>query len=281
MPELPEVETIARALQYGGRGSDSIVGKQIRTVQLNWERSLEEVPPEIFLSKILGQTIIQVGRRGKFLVIRLSEDHLIFHLRMSGDLRVESGIPAIGDFSLNQNHDRFLAIFQDNFRLVFNDPRKFGRIWLVENPQTVYKNLGPEPLGSDLSSETFHKALVTHHRRIKALLLDQKFLAGLGNIYTDEALFRAGIHPRKISNQIDLKKAALLLQSIRDVLTEGILRNGASIDWVYRGGDFQNTFRVYQKTGEKCQVCEETIQRIRLGQRGTHFCPNCQPEPGD
>ena len=279
MPELPEVETIARALQFGGRGGDSIVGKQIRTVQLNWERSLEAPLPEIFKFKIQGQTIEQVGRRGKFLVIRLSEHHLIFHLRMSGDLRIENGMLNIGDFSPNQNHDHFWAEFQDGSRLVFNDPRKFGRIWLVEDPQTVYKNLGPEPLGSELSSDKFHRRLVTYHRQIKPLLLDQSFLAGMGNIYTDEALHRAGIHPRKLSNLIDFEKAALLLLSIREVLTEGILRNGASIDWVYRGGDFQNTFRVYQKNGENCQVCGEQIQRILVGQRGTHFCPNCQLDP--
>ncbi len=207
MPELPEVETIARALQYGGRGSDSIIGRQIRTGQLNWERSLKEPLPEIFLSKIQGQIIIQVGRRGKFLVIRLSEHHMIFHLRMSGDLRVESGTPTNGDFSPNQTHDRFWAIFQDGSRLVFNDPRKFGRIWLVEDPQTVYKNLGPEPLGSELSSGSFHKRLITYHRMIKALLLDQTFLAGMGNIYTDEALYRAGIHPRMLSSKIDFEKA--------------------------------------------------------------------------
>jgi formamidopyrimidine-DNA glycosylase len=279
MPELPEVETIARALQNGGRGSESIVGKQIKTVHLGWQRSLEEPLPEIFYTSIKGQTISQVGRRGKFLVIQLSEQYLIFHLRMSGDLRVDIGMPAIGDSNPNPIHDRFWAVFQDGSRLVFNDPRKFGRIWLVDDPEKVYKNLGPEPLDTQLSPEMFHKRLSAYHRRIKALLLDQTFLAGMGNIYTDEALYRARIHPRMLSSQIDFEKAATLLQCIRDVLNEGILRNGASIDWVYRGGDFQNTFRVYQKTGETCQVCGETILRIMVGQRGTHFCPNCQPEP--
>jgi formamidopyrimidine-DNA glycosylase len=114
---------------------------------------------------------------------------------------------------------------------------------------------------------------------LKPLLLDQKFLAGLGNIYTDEALHLARLHPLLISDRIDEVQASVLLDSIRQVLDEGIQRNGASIDWVYRGGDFQNYFRVYQRTGEPCKQCGTLIERIKLGQRSTHFCPYCQQFP--
>ena len=134
MPELPEVETIARALQNGGRGSESIVGKQIKTVHLGWQRSLEEPLPEIFYTSIKGQTISQVGRRGKFLVIQLSKQYLIFHLRMSGDLRVDIGMPAIGDSNPNPIHDRFWAVFQDGSRLVLTIRENLDEygLWMIQ-----------------------------------------------------------------------------------------------------------------------------------------------------
>ena len=123
----------------------------------------------------------------------------------------------------------------------------------------------------------FYQRLNEHHRQIKALLLDQSFMAGLGNIYTDEALFRANIHPKQTSDYLNQDDAERLLCSIRDVLREGITRNGASIDWIYRGGDFQNSFNVYQRTGEPCLKCGNLIERCVVGQRSTHFCPKCQP----
>ena len=164
-------------------------------------------------------------------------------------------------------------------RLVFSDPRKFGRVWLVDDPQAVLGRLGPEPFDPHLTAEEFHRRLQQRHRQIKPLLMDQAFLAGLGNIYTDEALHMARIHPLLLSDQITLAESALLIESIRIVLKEGVFRNGASIDWVYRGGDFQNHFRVYQRTGEPCPVCGTPIARMVVGQRGTHYCPHCQVFP--
>ena len=163
--------------------------------------------------------------------------------------------------------------------MVFNDTRKFGRIWLVNSPDQIIGKLGPEPLNTEFTALQFYAKLQNVHRQIKPLLMDQTFLAGLGNIYTDESLFLAGIHPRTISSDIPVEKAEKLLGSIREVLEEGIRRNGSSIDWIYRGGDFQNYFKVYQRTGDACFNCGEPIQRILVGQRGTHFCPHCQPEP--
>jgi formamidopyrimidine-DNA glycosylase len=166
--------------------------------------------------------------------------------------------------------------FNDGARLVFNDTRKFGRAWLVDDEKEVLGDLGPEPLDPTLSGADLHKSWVKSGRAIKTLLLDQALLAGVGNIYSDEALFLAGIHPLTPGNQLTVEKSEKLLSTIREVLMEGIKRNGASIDWVYRGGDFQNYFAVYQRTGEACKVCGTTIERLVIGQRSSHFCPVCQ-----
>ena len=277
MPELPEVETMARALREGGRGGVSIVGKTIEHAQILWLRTLEEPSLADFQSRITGQRVMCVGRRGKFLVISLERDTLLIHLRMSGDLRVEPSRENSGASLPLETHDRAVFNFLDDYRLVFNNPRKFGRVWLVSDPQTLLGKLGPEPLEETFTPEVFYQRLHSHHRQIKALLLDQTFIAGLGNIYTDEALFRAKIHPKQPSDILDPTRSVRLWNSIREVLQEGISRNGASIDWVYRGGDFQNTFQVYQRTGEPCSECGHPIEKCVVGQRGTHFCPHCQP----
>jgi formamidopyrimidine-DNA glycosylase len=247
---------------------------------LLWERSLAEPAPLEFCRRLPGQTIKEIGRRGKYIILQLDGDALLFHLRMSGDLRVEPGIDGQGQPVEPRLHDRAVLAFEDGLHLAFNDPRKFGRIWLVARPESVLQDLGPEPLDTDLTAEGFHRKLKAVHRQIKPLLLDQGFLAGLGNIYTDEALHVAKIHPLQSSDSLTLDQAGQLLSAIRQVLEEGIRRSGASIDWVYRGGDFQNSFRVYQRTGQPCPVCGTLIARVVVGQRGTHFCPTCQPNLG-
>lgn len=273
MPELPEVETIARSLQLGGRGQPSIRGRVIISAQLLWSRTLAEPGKAEFLKRLPGQRVEEVGRRGKFIVIRLERDWLLIHLRMSGDLRVEQMV----DMLSPQTHDRLTILFDEGFSLYFNDTRKFGRVWLLADPQSVLGGLGPEPLDEAFTASEFHTLLTRRKRQLKPLLLDQNFLAGLGNIYTDEALFLAGLHPLFPSNKLSIEQSTRLLASIREVLQEGILHNGASIDWVYRGGDFQNHFHTYQRTGEPCPVCGAPIQRNLVGQRSSHFCPVCQP----
>jgi formamidopyrimidine-DNA glycosylase len=140
----------------------------------------------------------------------------------------------------------------------------------------VLGHLGPEPFSREFTAHWLHTALHTKKRQLKPLLLDQTFLAGLGNIYTDEALHRAKLHPVAASDSVTAKQAEALHEAIRKVLKEGIRRNGASIDWAYRGGQFQNYFRVYDREGTACPVCGTEIQKIIVGQRGTHVCPNCQ-----
>ncbi len=271
MPELPEVETIARVLRLGVPGQPALVSRRILGAKLLWERTLADPSPMEFVPRLTGQVIEDVGRRGKFLVLRLTRDWLLYHLRMSGDLQVRpAGTPL-------EKHDRLVLELDGDIQLVFNDARKFGRVWLVDEVDRVVGSLGAEPLDEDFSAKNLFTCLHATHRQLKPLLLDQTFLAGLGNIYVDEALNLAKLHPLMPANRLTEEQARRLLESIRAVLRDGIARNGASIDWVYRGGDFQNYFRVYQRTGEPCPECGTPIARIVVGQRGTHFCPNCQP----
>ncbi|MBN2500205.1 MAG: bifunctional DNA-formamidopyrimidine glycosylase/DNA-(apurinic or apyrimidinic site) lyase [Anaerolineales bacterium] len=270
MPELPEVETIARALRTGAKETIEIVGREIDRVELLWERTLAEPDARTFEQIIQGQIVEDVGRRAKYLAIQLSEDVLVIHLRMSGDIIVAK------EPTDEVTHPRLVIHFKDGVKLYFNDPRKFGRVWLLEDTAQLFAKLGPEPLDESLTAAQFHEMLAGRKRQLKALLLDQSFLAGLGNIYVDESLFLAHLHPRTRSDEVSPVQAEALLKGIRTVLQEGIRRNGASIDWVYRGGDFQNHFNVYQQTGEPCPVCGTPITRIIIAQRGTHICPNCQ-----
>jgi formamidopyrimidine-DNA glycosylase len=277
MPELPEVETIVRNLREGKDGPP-LVGRRIVGAEVLWARSVAKPDASDFLRLVARQTVQLIHRRAKFIVITLNRHTLLAHLRMSGDLRLER--EAIeGESQKVSPHDRVVLHLEEGWRLVFNDARKFGRLWLVEDSQSVLETLGPEPLEPALTEAGFLERLRERRRQLKPLLLDQSFLAGLGNIYTDEALHLAQLHPGRFSHQLNPEEASRLLSAIRAVLQEGIRRNGASIDWVYRGGEFQNSFRVYRRTGLPCPVCGSTIDRSVVGQRGTHTCPVCQPRP--
>jgi len=267
MPELPEVETIARNLR------PNLLGRTIRTTRLLWTRTLATIDPETFTARIIGQEFVEVGRRAKYLHFKLSVDHLFVHLRMSGDMWVS---PV--DYEPGK-HDRLMIELSDGNQLVFNDTRKFGRVWLTPTPEDIIGGLGPEPFSDAFTPNWLHQALSARHRQLKPLLLDQTFLAGLGNIYTDEALHISKLHPLNMSDNVTLDQANNLFHAIRTVLKTGIENNGASIDWVYRGGEFQNYFNVYGRDGEPCTACGTIIEKITVGQRGTHFCPNCQPRP--
>ena len=265
MPELPEVETIARKLE------PDLVGRTIKDADLRWSRTLAVPSPKKFKEQIQGQKIKEVTRRAKYFILRLSDFSLLVHLRMSGDLLIKNST------AQPEKHDRLILKLSGNKSLVFNDTRKFGRVWLTANPDEVLGKLGPEPLSKDFTPQWLYDALHSKHRQLKPLLLDQTFLAGLGNIYTDESLHIAKLYPLAASDSVKMKQAKALYEAIRKVLLEGIRRNGASIDWVYRGGEFQNYFRVYDREGEPCPVCGTKIQRLVVGQRGTHICPKCQP----
>lgn len=270
MPELPEVETIRRTLRDGTGDTPGILGWVLQRAEVFWPRTLAEPSLAEFCSRLPGQVIKDIGRRGKYLICYFASEALMIHLRMSGDLWVEAGDAPPAPYL------RLAIWFENGRRLVFTDARKFGRVWLVEDTNKILGNLGPEPLAQDFTAGLLYERLKVVRRQLKPLLLDQTFLAGLGNIYVDEALHMAGLHPLTISNCLNAEQVARLWESIREVLSEGIRRNGASIDWVFRGGDFQNHFRVYHRTGEPCLVCGAPIERLVVGQRGTHFCPVCQ-----
>jgi formamidopyrimidine-DNA glycosylase len=272
MPELPEVETIARKLR------PHLLGRVIKDAELRWARTLALPSPRKFKELIKGQEIKEVTRRAKYFILHLSDSSLLIHLRMSGDLLIkESKIKP-------EKHDRLILSLlpassageENASSFVFNDTRKFGRVWLTKDPQEVLGKLGPEPFSKQFTPQWLHGALHNKRRQLKPLLLDQTFLAGLGNIYTDEALNLAKLNPLAVSDSVTAVQAEALHGAIRKVLKEGIRRNGASIDWVYRGGEFQNYFRVYDRAGKPCPVCGTKIQRIVVGQRSTHFCPKCQ-----
>ncbi len=262
MPELPEVETIARKLK------PDLIGKTILSADLRWARTLALPSPKKFKQQIQGQKILDVGRRAKYLIIQLSDFNLLIHLRMTGDLSIrDSTIRA-------EPHDRLILKLSDGNSLVFNDTRKFGRAWLTAKPEEVLGKLGPEPLNEEFTVQWLHAALHNKRRQLKPLLLDQTFIAGLGNIYTDEALHNAKLHPLTLSDSVTAKQAEKLHAAIHRVLNEGIRRNGASFDRFYRGGEFE--FQVYGRADQECPVCGTKIKRILVGQRSTHYCPKCQ-----
>ncbi len=270
MPELPEVETIARRLRTGCGGEPALPGREILDVEIRHPKPIAFPDPEAARGRMRGCTFCEISRRGKFLVCRLSQRTLLVHLRMSGDLRL---------FPSGKNprkHDHIIWHLNGGWDLRFHDPRRFGRIWLVDSTEDVLGALGPEPLEAGFTADRLEEMLRAKRRLLKPLLLDQTFLAGLGNIYTDEALHRARLHPLRRSDTIRTAEAARLWRGIRAALRVGIARDGASIDWVYRGGEFQNHFRAYGRGGEPCLKCGTKIRRIIVGQRSTYYCPKCQ-----
>jgi formamidopyrimidine-DNA glycosylase len=268
MPELPEVETVARRIE------PDLIGRVIVSADVRWAKTLATPAVKKFKQEIVGQTVKSVSRRAKYLILNLENYNLLIHLKMSGDLTVRKGKIK------PEKHDRLVLDLKTKTgelsQLAFNDTRKFGRVWLTNQPEKFLGKLGPEPLEKNFTPQWLFESLQKRKRQIKPLLLDQTFLAGVGNIYADESLHIAKIHPQALTNSVNQKQAQALHEAIVSVLKEGIRRNGASIDWVYRGGEYQNYFRVYDREDEPCMNCGTKIKKIFVGQRGTHFCPKCQ-----
>lgn len=265
MPELPEVETVVRSL------APHLTGRSI--VSARFTSKFVTPGNRTALSRNLaGRTILSIQRRGKFILMQLDRGTLVVHLGMTGKL-------LLGPFSKAAIAPHTYGVFTlSEGVLHYEDPRQFGRIEFHADNKTRAHKLGPEPL--EVSFDDFRSRLRNRKTSIKALLLNQKFLAGVGNIYADEALFLAGIHPLTIASRISATRAVRLYQAIRDVLTLAIQHRGSSIsDYVDaegNRGDFQSLHRVYGRAGEPCLTCESPIKKIVVGQRGTHFCPRCQ-----
>jgi formamidopyrimidine-DNA glycosylase len=272
MPELPEVETVSRELREGSQTrGPSIVGRTIAQVTVRWPRHIATPSPRAAQKRLPGQTVLSTGRRGKYVLIQLSADALLIHLKMSGDLLV------VGPDAPPDKHAHTVFHFTDGTALRFTDTRKFGKVFVTRDPAEIVGHLGPEPLDPGFTAAQLFAQLQAKHRPLKPLLLDQTFLAGVGNIYADESLHRAGLHPLRLSDSLTCAEAHRLWRSLRAALRAGLKHKGASIDWVYRGGGFQNYFRVYGRAHAPCRACGAAIRRIVVGQRGTHFCPQCQP----
>ncbi len=273
MPELPEVETVLRALE------DGLQGRTVRTVRCTWPRLIVTPSPERFAALLAGRRFDLFRRRGKYLLLGLDDGHtLIVHLRMTGALRIHTREEAAARPPDRHTHVVFHLDRGDELR--FRDPRKFGRMWLVADPESVVGHLGPEPLDPRLPAEELARRLAGRRATIKALLLDQRILAGIGNIYADEALHRAGIDPRRPAGSLSVGQVAALLQAIRTVLAEAIQARGSSLrDYTPPdgpAGTYQEQHRVFRRDGQPCPVCGTPIRRTVLVQRSTYFCPTCQ-----
>lgn len=272
MPELPEVETVRRSLQTALAGRTLV-----EVTRIAWARTIAEPSPELFRELLRNRTIRDVDRRAKYVIIRLDRDEaLVVHLRMTGRLLVVDR-----DAELD-NHTHVVLRLDNDQQLIFRDTRKFGRIWLLDPAglALLYGKLGPEPLDDALTAEEFRTLLRTRKGRIKPLLLDQKLIAGLGNIYVDEALWLAQIHPLRTVTALSDDQIDALHAAIRDVLTRSIENRGTTFadfrdGWGYRG-DNQHFLNVYDREGEPCLRCGTPIEKLVVAQRGTHICPSCQ-----
>lgn len=274
MPELPEVETLA------GKLRPSLVGRTLTSVEVLWARTIDRPALPAFRQAMVGARVVAVGRRGKFLRFDLDTGRtLLVHLRMSGRFVVHppEANPAA------HKHARVRLWLDDGTELTYIDPRKFGRFYLVEDPQEVVGHLGPEPLSPTFTPAWLAEHLAGRRGEIKRLLLDQRFLVGLGNIYVNEALWRACIHPRRTAGELTVDEVRRLHDAIVTVLRRGLAHGGTSLDdrqYVYpdgRLGRHQRYLQVYDRAEEACPRCGCSVERIRQGQRSTYYCPACQP----
>ena len=269
MPELPEVETIRREL------APRVVGRRINEVEIRWPGIIARVSPDIFRQRVQGACVTDMGRRGKYLLWTLEpEGTVIVHLRMTGQLHHHpSPVPA-------DKHTHLIMRLDDGSEVHYRDVRKFGRWYWTSAPEEVVGHLGPEPLSPEWTVEEFAAALGRRRRPIKALLLDQRVVAGLGNIYADEALFVAGIHPLRRGDTLRVEEVRRLHEAIRQVLLEALHAGGSTFSTYQRPdmgeGTYQRRHRVFRRTGHPCPVCGTPIERIRVSGRSTHFCPHCQ-----
>ncbi|HEX2141143.1 MAG TPA: bifunctional DNA-formamidopyrimidine glycosylase/DNA-(apurinic or apyrimidinic site) lyase [Candidatus Limnocylindria bacterium] len=295
MPELPEVETVARDLQR------RVAGARITDAEVHWGRTITNPEPDEFVAMVRGAEISRVGRRAKSVLIHLADGRVMtVALRMTGALILaQAGADA-------DPYARVVFRLADGRELRYRDVRKFGRIGLWEGgglrartkrPRKtrqgrtrlpfrvgdVFGRHGPEPLASGFSAARFAERLRGRSARLKSLLLDQSFVAGVGNIYADEALWRARLHPLRRADTLTPAEVRRLHRAVRAVLRQGIENRGASfsdyVDTDAEPGDNAERLYVYRRTGQPCLRCGTPIQRIVVGQRSTHFCPRCQPEP--
>lgn len=274
MPELPEVQTIVNDMAGSG-----IIGCKIAGAKVAWPPTIAVPSASDFLKRIVGMSIREIGRRGKYIVIRLDDEWvLVVHLRMTGRFfysnRAVKPMP----------HVHVVFSMSDGRHLCYHDTRKFGRFYLTTHPEQLLGSLGPEPLFRSFTSRRLKDALLNRMRQIKPLLLDQSFLAGLGNIYVDEALWAAKLHPLRRSDTLTDTEIRALHLAIRRVLRRGIQNRGTTLGGgqgnFYSLGAVRGTnegaLKVFRRTGLPCRRCGHAVERIIVGQRSTHLCSKCQ-----
>jgi formamidopyrimidine-DNA glycosylase len=271
MPELPEVEVIKREL------APEIEGHCFSRVEILCPEMVRRPSPDEFRHRLSGQIIREVVRRGKYLISRLeSGEALLLHLRMSGSLALKPASAKVDPYT------RAIFYVDNSLEIHFCDRRKLGTIELIKNENEVVGKLGPEPLEKSFTTEVLSQRLSRHQAPIKAVLLDQTALAGLGNMYADEALFSAHIHPLKRANTLSDEEIERLHRAIGEVLKAAIGNRGATIsdyrDIYGQLGTHQFSFSVAHRGGEPCPICGTAIQRVPVRKRGTYFCPSCQRE---
>jgi formamidopyrimidine-DNA glycosylase len=261
VPELPEVETVVRSIA-------PLIGRRIVSAEFRCARVLRGGDAEEMAERVAGRRIRAIRRYGKFILMELDRGYLMVHLGMTGRLLL-GGEPG--------KHTHAILTF-DRGVLLYDDSRQFGRLqWFAEPPERLAR-LGPEPL--EVAFEEFHARMRGRRTSIKALLLNQDFVRGVGNIYADESLFRAGVHPKAVAGRLGKARARRLYDAMREVLAEAIEAGGSSIsDYVDaegRAGFFQIRHRVYGREGEPCVACGAPVRRIVVAQRSAHFCARCQ-----
>jgi formamidopyrimidine-DNA glycosylase len=269
MPELPEVQATVDYLR------ERVEGCSIIRASVSWGRTVSPLDPSLFETRVAGTTVTSVFRRGKYIGMELharTQAFLFTHLRMSGSLDV---VPT--NFPIAK-HDRVCLELNSGKSIRFNDARKFGRMALCADPETVVGHLGPEPLDQAFTATALERLLLQRTGKIKPVLLDQSVLAGLGNIYVDEALWKVRVHPQTPANKLDQKTIIELHAAIQGTLHEAIEKLGTDFgDGVVDGGMYKP--RVYGREGKRCLRCGEMITRLVVAQRGTHICRFCQKKP--
>lgn len=275
MPEMPEIETIRRSLE------PHIQGRKITSVEVLLPRQIKWPEPESFVARILQTTIAGLDRRGKYLLLQLDNQvSLIFHLRMTGQLVY---VPSMGQD--NSHHNRLIIHLDDGSKLIFSDTRTFGTLYAMHQDELWriqgMAELGPEPLSPEFTVAYLSKAAEGRKTKIKSFLLDQRKVGGLGNIYVDEALFLAGIHPLRQAGSLTLPELTKLQYTVNQVIAEGIADGGTTFRDYRNGngekGSHQEHLYVYGRDGQDCLICGTPLEKIKVGGRGTRFCPHCQP----
>lgn len=273
MPELPEVETVRKGLE------NLVIGATVKAVDVYWDRIIAgSAPSEVFKELLVGETIQKIRRRGKFLLVDFDHYTMISHLRMEGKYEV---VPSSDSL---KKHTHVVFHMEDERDLRYLDVRKFGRMELValgkEETVSGIQRLGPEPFEGEFLLEPFQEKLTRIKKAIKPALLDQRLVTGLGNIYVDEALFQAKIHPERPGYSLNNEETERLHAAIIDVLGKSIKAGGTTIrtylNALGEAGSFQQVLKVYGKTGEPCVNCGRPIQKTKVAQRGTHYCAHCQ-----